>query len=542
VQIVESVRVNGKPKQSIVQHVGIAQDDEQLSKLKDLGTELIQRIEADRYSKGLFPTQPEEIRKRAGRPKRVDLADVTPVEEVRLCDVVEESRRIEGPTEALGSLYDYLGFNKILETRHANEILRDLVIERIMEPASKRRTQRKIVESIGREYSLDAVYRVLDKLEHRLPQMKHAVLASTASLTNNKVNLLLFDVTTLYFESTEVDELRKYGFSKDQKTHCTQVVLALATNEDGLPIGYELFPGNTAEVNTLIKSIHSWSNQLFIKEITFVADRALCSRKNLESIQNAGARYVVAMPLKRTLKQIEAAEILSAHKKSQAESVSKAFWLHETTHEGKRVIVTYTEERARKDASDRAQIIEKLEKKLSGKCKSEKKLITNNGYLKYIEQKGEPGTYLLSEEKIADDEAWDGLHAIVTNDFDTPARELLETYRRQWVIEESFRIQKHHLATRPMYHFKPERIAAHVGLCFLAFALLRQALQRIHLTQGAMSPLELRDTLNRVQASILVHRDNGTRYRMPSKFSHSASKIYKALGVKRSLDTAIYQD
>jgi transposase len=165
-----------------------------------------------------------------------------------------------------------------------------------------------------------------------------------------------------------------------------------------------------------------------------------------------------------------------------------------------------------------------------------KKLITNAGYLRYIEPAtgGGGGAFVLDENRIAHDAAWDGLHAIVTNDHTSSAKELLSRYRRLWVIEESFRTLKNGLAVRPIYHFKPERIAAHIGLCYLAFALSRHAQQRIKLAQGAISLERIRAALHSVQASIVQHKTTQAKYRLPSAFGHEASRIYKAFAIKRN--------
>lgn len=144
-------------------------------------------------------------------------------------------------------------------------MLRDLVIARVMAPGSKRSSAAELDAHYGRAYPLDRLYRLyrlMDSLHTRLDRLKQIVLEATVSLTGAAAQVMLFDVTTLYFESVDADELRAFGYSKDQKYHCTQVVLALATDEDGLPIGYELFPGNTAEVKTLLACMQGWQQSL----------------------------------------------------------------------------------------------------------------------------------------------------------------------------------------------------------------------------------------------------------------------------------------
>lgn len=552
VQVVESSRVGERVSQRIVRHIGIALDAQEEAQLRSMAQEFIERALAERLNaESLFAV--DAVRRTPGRPKRQTLEAVAPPEEVRLADLVEVARRVEGPHEVLGHLFDYLRFDRVLDGR-GTAMLRDLVIARVMAPASKRGSAAELELHYGRSYSLDSVYRLMDSLHERLDALKQIVLEATASLVGGAVQMMLFDVTTLYFESVRADELRAFGYSKDQKYHCTQVVLALATDEDGLPIGYELFAGNTAEVKTLIACMQRWQHSLAIDKVSFVADRALCSRANLAALEDAPWPYVVAMPLRRGLKHAEQALVLGTALAAPIEVEGELVWTREFDWQGRRLIVTYSSTRAHKDRADRQALLQRLQAKLgsssgvridprTGEIRPPKanaaKLITNSGYLRYVEQADAGGVFVLDEDKIEADAAWDGLHAIVTNDRSASAGELLARYRRLWVIEESFRTLKHSLAVRPIYHFKPERIAAHIGLCYLAFALTRHAQQRIKLAQQAMSVERIRAALHSVQASILEHKRTRAKYRMPSVFAHDAARIYKAFGLKRELAPSV---
>lgn len=551
VQVVESSRVGDRVSQRIVRHMGIALDSQEETKLRAMAEEFISRSLTERLNAdSLFESPPV---RRVGRPSRQSLASVASPQDVCLADVTEVVRRVEGPHEVLGHLFDYLHFDKILGAS-ATAMLRDLVIARVMAPESKRASAACLDEHYGRSYRLDRVYRMMDALHKRLHRLKQTVLQATVSLTGGSVQVMLFDVTTLYFESVQSDELRAFGYSKDQKYHCTQVVLALATDEDGLPIGYELFPGNTAEVKTLLACMHSWQQSLQVGRVSFVADRALCSQANLAALEASPWSYVVAMPLRRSLKAAEQAQVLQTALAAPCEVEGDLVWVREFDWQGRRLIVTYSSQRAHKDRADRQALLDRLLAKLgpshkvdksTGEIKPKKanahRLITNSGYLRYVEQADSGGAFVIDEGKIANDAAWDGLHAIVTNDQTSSAKQLLARYRRLWVIEESFRTLKHGLAVRPIYHFKPERIAAHIGLCYLAFALTRHAQQRIKLAQSAMSVQRIRAALHGVQASIVQHKTTLAKYRLPSVFGQEAARIYKAFGLKRNLDVGIDQ-
>lgn len=549
VQVVESSRSGERVSQRIVRHMGIALDAQEEAKLRAMAEEFIARTLTERLNEGALFESPAV--RRVGRPPRQTLASVAPPSEICLADVAEVARRVEGPHEVLGSLFDYLHFDQILGA-HGTAMLRDLVVARVMAPASKRSSAAELDEHYGRSYPLDRLYRLMDTLHKRLDRLQQIVLQATASLRGGTAQVMLFDVTTLYFESVDADTLRAFGYSKDQKYHCTQVVLALATDEDGLPIGYELFPGNTAEVKTLLACMQRWQQSLKVGRVSFVADRALCSKANLAALEAAPWSYVVAMPLRRSLKAAEQAQVLQTALAMPCEVEGELVWVREFDWQSRRLIVTYSSKRAHKDRADRQALLDRLAAKLgpsqqldktTGEIKPARpnahKLITNSGYLRYVEQADTGGAFVLDEDKIASDAAWDGLHAIVTNERTASATELLARYRRLWVIEESFRTLKHGLAVRPIYHFKPERVAAHIGLCYLAFALTRHAQQRIKLAQTAMSVERIRAVLHGVQASILEHKTTKAKYRLPSAFGHDAARIYKAFGLKRNLDVEV---
>lgn len=571
VQVVESSRLGAKISQRIVRYIGIALDDAEETKMRAMGNEFIERAGAEALNAdSLFAVDAAGMR-RPGRPARQSLASVAAASSVSLTDVAEVSRRVEGPHEVLGHLFDYLRFDRVLGDKPGSgrgaAMLRDLVIARSMVCGSKRQCARALDVDYGKTYTTDSLYRLMDSVHERLDDLKRIVFEATASLTAGQVDMMLFDVTTLYFESVQVDELRTFGYSKDQKYHCTQVVLALATDSDGLPIGYELFAGNTAEVKTLIECMRHWAGSMKMDKVSFVADRALCSRANLELLEQNNLSYVVAMPLRRSLKAHEQAKILQTQLALPCEVQGDLLWVREFDWLGRRLIVTYSSKRAHKDQADRQGLIDKLNTKL-GKANKEiinpatgeikikatikannkattanaRKLITNSGYLKYIEQTDTGGVFVLDEDKLNHDAAWDGLHAIVTTDRTSSASHLLTRYRRLWVIEDSFRLMKHNLAIRPVYHFKPERIKAHIGICFLAFALIRHAQQRIELAQKAMSTEDIRRALHSVQASVLQHKKTQAKYRLPSAFSQDAARIYKAFGLKRDLDASALLD
>lgn len=543
IQIVEGERVGDKVKQKIVHHVGIALDEREEQQLKDYAQQLIAKIETQRLNESrqasLLPVSESEmlnhVKSKAGRKKRKRLEDILPPSKVRLDEIKEQGRIVEGIHEVGNAVYDMLGYNTILQKRDDN-ILRDLVLARLANPASKYKSQRILAKQFGKEHDLDSVYRMMDKLYDNIDKVKQCTFEHMRSLFPNKVDLVLFDVTTLYFESTEVDELRNFGYSKDCRFNTTQVVLALATNEDGLPIGYELFEGNKAEVRTLAAAVEHWKTIFNIGSVCFVGDRAMFTRNNLSLLEAHGYNYIVAAKL-RSLPEETQVKVLDENNYKPTVLKNEFAWINELEHEGRRLIVTYKTRRAIKDNKEREQVLNKI-KKLIGAKGSTRKLISNQGIKKFTVT-DESSKTVLDEERIAADALWDGLHGVITNLKEDEASSVIARYARLWVIEESFRIKKHLLKIRPIFHWKPSRIHAHIAMCYMAFAVLRHLQYRVALTQK-ISPEIIIEELLQIQASIHIHKRTKDLYRVPGYFSNTARKIYKAIDVNRSEDATVY--
>ena len=140
----------------------------------------------------------------------------------------------------------------------------------------------------------------------------------------------------------------------------------------------------------------------------------------------------------------------------------------------------------------------------------------------------------INEAKISDDAKWDGLHGVITNIKKDPSLAILSRYVGLWQIEEAFRISKHDLRFRPIYHWTEERIKAHIAICFLAFTLVKQAIYRMKIQQVAMSFEKIRNELLHVQSSLMVDIGTNKRYMIPSHVTPNQKKIYQVFGLKRS--------
>jgi transposase len=206
-------------------------------------------------------------------------------------------------------------------------------------------------------------------------------------------------------------------------------------------------------------------------------------------------------------------------------------------YNGKKLLVTHSLQRAKKDKYERDKAIKKLQDRLK-QSKSVKSQLSNNGYKKYLQLQSNNDdkstcdlSIILNETKIKEDEAWDGLKGIVTNNTTLSNEELIHQYSNLWQVEESFRITKHDLKIRPIYHWKPNRVKAHLAISFMAYTLVRYLEHRVRLQYIKLSPEKIRQILLSVQTSIYYDTKTNNKYSMPSLMSKDAKKIYKLMEV-----------
>jgi len=524
VQIVESVRDGEKVKQRIVRHVGIAMDDQELEQLKILAEHIKSKIEDER-SPLLFP--PEKLAKIALDSKKQKDEDLF----VNLKELKEEQRTIVGIHDIYGKIYQELGFDSILPQK-TGELLRNIVMARIANPSSKRASVIDLEQNFGISLNLDRVYRMMDKLdETACKNIRKNAFRTTCELFDDKIDVVFVDATTLYFESFTEDTLKKNGYSKDLKFNQPQVLLALLVTKQGLPIGYEVFPGSTYEGNMLLPLLEKLKEEHAIDKLIFVADSAMFNEKNLTLLEEAGYEYIVGARLRNLPKDLKDEVVNISQYTTSSQHDDATISLRELTHNNRRLIISHSTKRARKDAHDRNEAVEKLRKKI-GKNKNPAQLISNYGYKKFLKVKGE-SSVSLDEEKLNEAAKWDGLHGVITNSETLESKEILAQYRGLWQVEESFRITKHDLKVRPIFHWTPERVQAHIAICFMAFTCVRNLEYRAVLQYKKMSPEAIRKALIGVQTSILRHL-NGNRYAIPSDVSQEARKLYQIMGKKYS--------
>ena len=535
VQIVQSIRAADKVTQRIVRHIGVAKDETELEKLKILAQSIKEKLEA-RGQQYLF--KPEEVTSL----KKPGIVYESQDYNVNLGNLIEEQRLVAGIHEAYGKLFDDLGYNKVINYPSRNktttDVFKNIVLARIANPVSKRASVLKLEEDFGLTINLDKVYRMMDMLDiSSIERLKKITYENTLSLIGAKINVIFYDATTIYFESFTEDELKKNGYGKDGKNNQPQVLLALMVTTEGLPVDYEVFAGNTFEGSTLIPALSKVKEKYDIERVVFVADSAMLSAANiaeLEGLTGDCFSFIVGARLKN-LNQTLKSSILDINNYRE---ISPETRIGQFDYYGKKLIVSYSAKRARKDSHDRKKAVEKLKAKLE-KSSSVKSNISNNSYRKYLKVNGK-SSLSIDENKIETDSVWDGLHGVITNS-DLSSIDVLEKYKELYNVEAAFRVTKHDLAVRPIYHWKPDRVKAHIGICYCAYSLVKQMEYRVRLQYKKISIEDIRDILMHVQTTIFYDRKKKIRYGFPSSMKKDAKKIYNLLGIKRNLTPYIIE-
>jgi len=550
VQIVHNFREKGKVRQKIVKHIGVANSDEHLKELKLLAQSI--QIQLENEDLSLFT--PEELQKDLDKhhPEYNEIKYSDEDYNVDIRALEEESRVISGIHDVYGKLFDELNLKSIFANPARNvstiQVFKDILLSRIAKPDSKRGSVALLEDNFGISIDLDKVYRMMDKLDDKaIEKLNTLAYNKTKELFNDKIDVIYFDATTIYFESftedTGDDAIRKNGYSKDLKFNQPQVVLALMVTKEGLPIGYEAFSGDTFDGYTLIPSLKILRNKYNIDNVVYIADSGMFNKDNLkelEDLEEHNFNYIVGARIKNLSNKIKE-QILD---KSNYKELNKDIQIANITLDnGRKLVVTHSQKRARKDKHEREKGIKKLREKLKNSI-SVKSQLSNQGYKKYLQLENSNQnkdknracdlSITLNEDKIKEDEAWDGLKGLIVNESSTLTNdEILTQYNNLWQVEESFRITKHDLKIRPVYHWKPNRVRAHIAISFAALFLVRHLEHRVRLQYKKLSPQYIRNLLLNTQTSILYSKAKKIKYALPSKMKAETGKIYRLMDIKR---------
>lgn len=396
-----------------------------------------------------------------------------------------EDTYILGPLLILQHLFHRFGLHDILtqiamqHPRLAFDFVRTvftMIVCRFIKPTSKLKIyehwqDRLYPELLSGKEELHHLYRALDLLSDHKEEIEHALYWHERDLLSASTDVVLYDLTTLRFGSVREDigKLRRFGDSKEMRSDCTQVVLGLLVDTDGIPLGFEVYPGNTFEGTTLVDIVRRMREKFKVRRFIFVADRGLFSAENLQHIrthcgEETSGEFIVGIKLGQ-LKNRH----LEFYDRSRYTQISDELAWYETLHHQDRCILTWSRKRAERDKKTREDILSKIREKLSRKS-TPKDFVSNKNYRKYLTglQKGQPE---LDTAAIAHEERKDGFFGIVTNvpqDKMSPM-EIISAYKHLWTIEDAFGEIKGSLKARPIYHWSDRRITGHLTMCFLAY-------------------------------------------------------------------------
>lgn len=365
-----------------------------------------------------------------------------------------------GPELIFGTLFDRIGFQQI-----PDDLFRHLVIARLSNPGSKLKTVDYMYRYRGIKQSASALYNALDRLQSRYKQQIEEIVYSHTKKRLGSISVVFYDMTTLYFEAEDEDDLRKVGFSKDGKFQHPQIMLGLLVGQDGLPIAYDIYEGNTFEGKTLLPALCRIEQKYGFDQPIVIADAAMLSTANLNKLESAKYRFIIGGRIKNESENIKNEILNKAAKMTDGDNIVIK------RKDGTRLIVTYSEKRAIKDESNRCKGLARLEKRVKTGFLT-KENINNRGYNKFLTIDGK-ATVRIDERKIEADEKWDGLKGYLTNT-KLGAQKITENYSHLWQIEKAFRISKTDLRIRPIHHYRKRRIEAHLCIAFAAYSIYKE--------------------------------------------------------------------
>lgn len=466
-------------KRIVYKHIGSAHNEAELQALKQLATEVANKAS---HQLALFEEQNSDI--------FFEPSEFLGVYYLFLY-------------EALQSICLQIGFNGI-----SDRLLQDLVIIRIVEPASKLRSIELLEELFGIRHRRQRYYQNVNKWMNLKTDIESIVTSFAKKEYSFDYNLLFYDVTTLYFETFKEDDLRNLGFSKDNKSKQPQVVVALMVTREGFPIAYEVFSGNTFEGHTILPVVESFIKRHQVKHFTVVADAAMLSTDNIQALVKSNIHYIVGARLGNL-----SADIIDKIDRELPRNDGSL--LRFKTNNGY-LICSFSTLRYRKDKHEMQKQIEKAKQVIAHPSKRKK--------LKFTKSKNEK--LELNETLIEKTQKLLGIKGYYTDLEETqvPSQIIVERYQELYRIEQAFRISKHDLKARPIFHYKAQPIQLHLLICFMALAVSKH----IEL-KTCKSINNVIRALKKVQDARMLNKINGKERIIRSKYPPEALEFIRKL-------------
>jgi transposase len=415
-------------KRVIVKHLGSAINNEELTNLKHQALDFIKD-----YSNqaSLFPSL------KAGAYSHLEQYECVGFYYRLFYDIIQQ-------------LIFQLDFQEI-----TSKLFKDLVTIRILEPASKLRSIELIELYFGIQHRRQNYYKEAKNWLSLKDQMLEKVVDFAKKEYGFDYSLLFYDVTTLYFETFEGDDLRKTGFSKDSKSQQPQILIGLMVSKEGFPIAFDIFPGNTFEGHTILPVVKTFIQKNHVKRFTVVADAAMISAENIKELKVGGIHYIVGARLgnlpQTIFEQIDA-KLERKDGKTLRLQTDKGY-----------LICSFSNTRYKKDKYE-------MEKQIL-RAQTIIKTPSKNTKAKFVKTHNE--TLNLNQELIKKATKLLGVKGYYTDlhEHDLSNQKIIETYHELYRVEQAFRVTKSDLETRPIFHFKEEPIKLHLLICFISLVI-----------------------------------------------------------------------
>jgi len=455
-----------------------------------------------------------------------------------------------GAAHVVSRMLERLGLQRMLERLAAEHprmqlpwvaIITGMIVSRFIEPCSKRRLN---LEQWGQIYPgilecdappLRSFYRAMDVLWNHREDVEATLFdrGGERDLFNQELDVVFYDLTTLHFESTndhpEDGSLRRFGYSKNHREDLTQVILGLLVDREGVPVGFQLFPGNTYEPHTLPLILEKLKTKYHITRVILVADRGIITKDNVGDLRQAKMDFILGMRL-WTMSKAWQTKVMD---KRQYRSLNKegTLMIREMEYQGDRLIVTWSRERAERDLAIREEIVKKIRAQLDKKDPEPKQFVTHKGYRQFLKGLNE-GTPKLDEQAVEASRKRDGFFGVLTCIDDKTLRDedVFDRYKELWHVEDAFGEIKGPIKTRPMFHWVDPRIESHVLLCLMAYYVESVLIRDFRKAKSAFTVEEWFRALNQIHAIPVDVR--GTRAWVRNEIKGIAADGYELLHLK----------
>ena len=395
----------------------------------------------------LFKKAKEFIKSQTGQEELF-----SPPEHLQLKNVIITQSQPLFLYRLLCRVYSHLGFD-----RCGDPLIRDLIAARVYQPSSKRETREVLSDLFGINYSLITIYRHLKRAinEKLKDQFQTALINYAQKELNDSLRLVFYDVTTLAFDSQIKVGLKDFGFSKDHRFADVQIIVGLVVNHDGFPLYFDVFNGKTFEGKTFISVVEKVKELLNNPNLVVIADAAMISRVNIESLDKRNIGFIVGARLANI--QVKLQEQISKEILGQDLKTTTVDYLNH------RLICQYSKARAAKDKSDREKQIAKAEKTVSSPSQISRRY-------RFVQTVN--GRYAVNTALIEKVKRLEGIKGYLTNT-NLDENTVIDRYHDLWRIEKAFRITKTDLEARPVFLRLDETITCHLIIVFAGLAICR---------------------------------------------------------------------